>query len=182
MSTKFEKVSFEEYEESLRNLFPQYEWTNGELNKIYNNIVLPERATKQAPGYDFFTPFEFTLRPGTGIIIPTGVKCMIDDYWALMIVPTKSNGFSSVRLSNTIGFINADSYHKDGSTQIYVKLEIPYETPYPLKTSKFRNDLTIYRNAMTFMTNAKICQGIFIPFGVTVDDNQINVNNEEVEK
>ena len=37
----------------------------------YERIKLPKRATKGSAGYDFYAPFDFTLKPGETIKIPT---------------------------------------------------------------------------------------------------------------
>ena len=52
-----------------------------EAKSVYANIRLPRRATKGSAGYDFFAPESFTLVPHETILIPTGIRVMIEDGW-----------------------------------------------------------------------------------------------------
>ena len=49
---KFHKVSFEQFKEGWMEEFPKT--TPEELEKIYEGIKLPKRATAGSAGYDFF--------------------------------------------------------------------------------------------------------------------------------
>ena len=51
---KFHKVSFEQFKEGWMGEFPQT--TEAKLQKIYEDIKLPKRATAGSAGYDFYTP------------------------------------------------------------------------------------------------------------------------------
>ena len=67
---KFEKVSYDNFLSSLKSDFPNIK----DPQSVYDNIILPKRATVGSAGYDFFTPFEITLAPGETIKIPTGIR------------------------------------------------------------------------------------------------------------
>ena len=75
---KFYKVSFEQFLEGLKDCLPN-DYTSDEVleyaRNLYDNIKLPVRATSGSAGYDFFTPYNFTLPPNKTIKIPTiGIK------------------------------------------------------------------------------------------------------------
>ena len=175
---KFEKVSLKEFSRAMRKVFPKYEFTDEMLQIMLNEIHLPVRSTKRSAGYDFFAPFEFTLAPGTSIIIPTGIRCNIfDDGWFLDIVPKSGIGTkTSIHLSNTMGIIDADYYQSENEGHIMVKLEMPVDNPMPTPftshTSQFKTDLRIKRKNYHFEEGQKFVQGIFTIFGITVNDDE----------
>ena len=76
---KFEKVSLnqfiKDFKDSFNNLKEQ------EIIDIYNQIILPKRATKGSAGYDFYTPINISLKPNETIKIPTGIRVKIEDGW-----------------------------------------------------------------------------------------------------
>jgi dUTP pyrophosphatase len=95
---QFEIVSFEQFEESWRDTF--YHGPEGkkpelteEIQHIYDKLKLPKRATKGSAGYDFYSPLAFTLQPGEGIKIPTGIRVRIDEGWVLQCYPRSGLGF-----------------------------------------------------------------------------------------
>ena len=51
----------------------------------YEKIRKPKRSTWGSAGYDFFSPFSFQLNPGESILIPTGVRVLMDNGWVLNI-------------------------------------------------------------------------------------------------
>ena len=65
-----------------------------EAKSVYANIRLPRRATKGSAGYDFFAPESFTLVPHETILIPTGIRVMIEDGWVLSF--TRARVWASV--------------------------------------------------------------------------------------
>lgn len=138
---KFEKVSLEEWQKE----------TNIEL---YNEIKLPQRATKGSAGYDFYSPIDFTLNPQEAIKVPTGIRVKIEDGWFLSIFPRSSLGFKyRLRLNNTVGIIDSDYYHALNEGHIFIKI-----------TNESTDKVVIIKKGEAF------AQGIFIPFGITEDD------------
>lgn len=69
---KFEKVSYEQFENDMRKLKYYFDDT---IIYMYESIILPKRATKFSAGHDFCSPFDFSLNPGQTIKIPTGIRC-----------------------------------------------------------------------------------------------------------
>lgn len=137
-------------------------WVRG--GTIYENLslLLPERATTGSAGHDFKAPFTFTLEPGDTIKIPTGVRVKIESGWWLACLPRSSLGFKyRVQLDNTVGVIDGDYYHSDNEGHIYVKI-----------TNDSRSG-----KAMTVVEGEGFAQGIFIPYGVTYDDDVQTVRN-----
>lgn len=156
---QFEKVSLKQFSNDWKNTFQNVNFikhiSDNDIANIYNNIQLPERATLGSAGYDFKSPLDFKLRTRQSITIPTGIRVKIDDNWALFVFPRSSLGFKyRLQLDNTIGVIDRDYYNSNNEGHIFVKLT---------NDCKRNKDVTIKRGD-------KICQGIFIKFGITYDD------------
>ena len=177
---KFEKVSLKEFTRAMTELFPKYQFKEDQLEIMLREIPMPRRATTGSAGYDFFAPFEFILRPGTAIMIPTGIRVKFvendgnDSDWALLFLPKSGIGTkTSIRLSNTLGLIDCDYYYSpDNEGHIMIKLEMPSYNPSPVATSttKFCSNLDIVRKATKFIEHSKFVQAIFVKYGITVDD------------
>ncbi len=61
------------------------------------------RATKGSAGYDFLRRKSFTLVPHETILIPTGIRVMIEDGWVLSLYPRSGLGFRHrLQLDNTV--------------------------------------------------------------------------------
>ena len=129
---------------------------------IYNRIRLPERATAGSAGYDFYAPAEFTLKPGETIKIPTGVRVEMEQDWVLKCYPRSGLGFKyRLQLNNTVGIIDSDYFYSDNEGHIFAKI-----------TNDSNEDKTVSLAAGTgFM------QGIFVEYGITVDDDTQGVRN-----
>lgn len=161
---KFEKVSREQFYTDMLDAFEsKYEQPdNGLLNEIYDNIRLPRRATNGSAGYDIFTPIHIVLEPGKTMKIPTGIRCKIEPGWFLGILPRSGHGFKyGVRLANTFGIIDCDYYYSDNEGHIFVKLV---------------NDSCICKT-VDIPTWQGMAQGIFLPYGLTTDDECDSVRN-----
>lgn len=130
---------------------------SGSLND-YNDVVLPKRATKGSAGYDFFSPIEFTLAPNQEIKVATGIRVKIDEGWVLKIYPRSSLGFKyRLTLNNTVGIIDSDYYYADNQGHIFIKV-----------TNLGNTTLTVEKGKA-------FAQGIFLEYGITVDDECENV-------
>ena len=118
---RFEKVTIEQFINDVNN---QIESTgNLDLNDIYKSIVLPYRKTKGSAGHDFVAPFDIVLQPGETIVIPTGIRCIIDNGYVLDLFPRSGQGFTyRLRLNNTVGIIDEDYYFSDNEGHIMIKL------------------------------------------------------------
>lgn len=158
---KFEKVSLSEFMKSMKEEF--YTWFNDEeIVEIYNNIKLPKRGTVDSAGYDFFAPFEFMIVPNDVIKIPTGIRVMINDGWFLSCYPRSSLGFKYCEtLANTVGIIDSGYYNSDNEGHIMAKIVN--------RSSKSLN--------MKVEAGQGFIQGIFLPFGITIDDEADGIRN-----
>jgi dUTP pyrophosphatase len=115
---KFHKVSMGEWKLACAKIGLD-EKTAG---KAYDSIELPARSTKSSAGYDFRSPFDFTVERGVNYLIPTGIKCEMDNDKVLMCYPRSSYGFKyGFRLTNTVGVIDSDYYNnKDNEGHIHL--------------------------------------------------------------
>ena len=149
---KFEKVSFEQFKKDWLNCFPQDKEIAG---SIYEEIVLPTRATKGSAGYDFYAPKEIILKPGETVLVPTGIRARINDGFVLLLFPRSSLGFKyRMQLNNTVGVIDSDYYNADNEGHIMCKL-----------TNDSKEDKT-----MTVQAHQGFVQGIFLAYGIVDDD------------
>ncbi len=111
---KFEKVSFEQFKKDICD-----------DEKLYNEYKLPIRKTKYSAGYDFNSLIEKTLMPGESVLIPTGVKCELNENDVLLLIVRSSLGFKhNIRLVNQVGVIDADYYNNESNEgHILIKLK-----------------------------------------------------------
>ena len=155
---QFSKVSFEQF---ARSATDKLGITPQEAISVYESIILPKRATSGSAGYDFFTPVKIELAPGESLSVPTGIRARIDEGWVLMLYPRSGLGFKyGMRLANTVGVIDSDYYFSDNEGHIIAKIT---------NTSA---DKTI-----TVEAGKGFIQGVFTPFGITVDDEAGGVRN-----
>lgn len=130
--------------------------------EIYEGLKLPKRATTGSAGYDFFAPFDFTLCPNATIKIPTGIRVKIDDGWVLKLYPRSSLGFKyRLQLNNTVGIIDSDYYNSDNEGHIFIKI----------------TNCTNENKTVEIKKGEAFAQGIFIEYGITVDDDVCDVRN-----
>lgn len=154
---KFHKVSYEQFFESCREDF-----NKEEIKEMYQKIKLPVRATSGSAGYDFFAPFDFTAAPSQTIKIPTGIRCEIDEGWVLKIYPRSGLGFKfRLQLNNTVGIIDSDYFHSDNEGHIFIKI-----------TNDSNENKTVNVKAGT-----GFAQGIFVEYGITIDDDATGIRN-----
>ncbi|MDE6661635.1 MAG: hypothetical protein K2J93_07415 [Anaeroplasmataceae bacterium] len=130
--------------------------------ELYRDLKLPKRATKGSAGYDFYAPFDITLAPGKSIKIPTGIRVSMEPNYVLKLYPRSGLGFKyRLQLNNTVGIIDSDYYYSDNEGHIFAKI-----------TNDTKEDkIVILKKGEAFM------QGIFIEFGITIDDDTIGVRN-----
>lgn len=156
---QFEKVSFEQFEKDWLKCFPDTE----NVKEIYDNIKLPKRATTGSAGYDFYAPSDVTINKGASTLIPTGIRSKINDGWVLCIFPRSGLGFKHrVQLDNTVGIIDADYYNSSNEGHIMVKLSC---------------DAHDDGHTVSVGAGEGFSQGIFMQFGVTIDDDTQGIRN-----
>ena len=152
---RFAKVSEKIFVDAASEVIDINDSRREPVESIYNDIMLPKRATSGSAGYDFFSPLDVTLKPGESIKIPTGIRAQMDSDWVLLIMPRSSLGFKfRMQLSNTVGVIDSDYYFSDNEGHIIIKI---------VNANNEGKDLHIEKGKA-------FAQGIFMPYGITVDD------------
>ncbi len=140
---KFEKISFEQFKKDI-----------SDDKELYDSFRMPNRETYESAGYDFFSLFDFVLKPGEIIKLPTGIKTMVEHDEFLWIVIKGSQGFKyNVRLINQNGIVDSDYYNNpDNEGHIWIGLKNEGEDDYVVKKGE------------------GIAQGIIMKYYLTIDD------------
>lgn len=124
----------------------------------YSDIKIPDRATSGSAGYDFYLTRDIELHPGESCVVDTFIRCKIDESWGLFLFPKSGLGFKfHMGLANTIGVVDSDYYYTvsdDDSNEGHIMIKI------------VNNGI----KHLTLEKGKKFCQGIFMPYGITVDD------------
>ena len=152
---KFEKISLDQWHKDYGND------SEGNSDKILEEIIkIPTRATQKSAGYDIVTPIDIDLKPGEMVKFPTGLRCKIENGWFLGIFPKSGLGFKySLRLSNSTAIIDEDYYNSDNEGHIWAKMQNDGEKEFHIEKGK------------------AVCQGIFLPYGLTYDDDADGIRN-----
>jgi dUTPase len=147
----FEKISFEQFKKDIIDDI-----------ELYNSFVMPKRATKLSAGYDFFALYDYTLKPGEIMKIPTGLKARMHNDETLFLMDRGSMGFKyNVRFCNQIGVIDADYYNNSNNEgHMWIKIQNEGDKDYSVKKGE------------------GMCQGIFMKYLVTDDEEKIENNRE----
>ena len=89
----FEKVSYEEFCKGVKSCCDIY--NSDEIRQMYNDLPYPCRSTIHAGGYDFFAPYDFVLKPGETVVVPTGFRVHMnnDEIFNLFVLPRQSCSF-----------------------------------------------------------------------------------------
>ena len=157
---RFEKVTPRRFVEDWTDTFPQQSVEQALL--AYEQLQLPRRATSGSAGYDFFAPVGFELRAGESIKIPTGVRALMEDGWVLTLYPRSGLGFKfRFQLDNTVGVIDSDYAHSDNEGHIFMRM-----------TNDNREG-----KGLRVPAGTAFAQGVFLPYGITVDDDVQTVRN-----
>lgn len=161
-TTHFEKVSFEQFHKDWLSAFSDYydELDSAEnrarIRMIYDDIQLPKRSTKGSAGYDFFAPSDIFIPHNEGVLIPTGIRCYMDEGIVLAILPRSGMGFKTgMRLSNTCGVIDEDFVHADNEGHIMIK---------------YVNESILGNRGVKIEKGKAFAQGLFLLYGITCDD------------
>lgn len=142
---KFERISEEQFAKDVNK------------ENLYNSIEIPVRGTKKSAGYDIKAVGDYVLEPGATLKIPTGLKvCMDDDDVFLMFIRSSIATKHQVVLTNNVGVIDADYYNNpDNEGHFWIVV---------------RNN---GNEAFWIRNGDRLCQGIFVKYGITEDDNTV---------
>lgn len=150
---RFYKVSFQRFRKDWEEIFQPD--GREDVQTIYDTIRLPQRATRGSAGYDFYAPAQIVLEPGKSIRIPTGIRAEMEEGWVLTCYPRSGLGFRyRMQLDNTVGVIDSDYFYSDNEGHIQAKI-----------TNDSQEGKTL-----TIPAGTGFMQGIFLEYGITVDD------------
>ena len=157
---KFEKVSQEQFKKDWLDTFKDQAWLDSNIREIQDGIELPKRSTTGSCGYDFMIPYSIKLPVNASAKIPTGIRCKMNDGWLLMAAPRSGLGFKYfTRFANTVGIIDSDYYNSENEGHIFAKI---------------RNE---GYDEFNLSAKSNFMQGIFLEYGVTLDDNADGIRN-----
>ena len=138
---KFEKINEEVFKKEIPD-------------GVYEEVILPKRSTKYSAGYDFYSIMDITLNPGERKVIPTGIKCIMNDNEYLAIYIRSSLGFKyNVRMCNQVGIIDKD-YYSNKKNDGHIMIALQNEGDKVLEIKK----------------GDRLVQGIFTPYFIIDDD------------
>ena len=166
----FSKVPFTSFKKDFENLYGEQD--PAFLSEMYDKIELPKRSTKYSAGYDISVPFSFSIKKGRSIVIPTGIKCKMDDKTVMLLFPRSGMGFKNrLGLANTIGVVDADYYNADNYGHIMVKLvyngdkyteSLFLNSSTTSKTTSKKNKK--FKRILTIDANQAFVQAVFTPY------------------
>ena len=145
----FEKVSLKEFARA-------YGVTEDDpyVRKIYDQIKLPTRSTTGSAGYDFYAPQEYIFMRGEPNTIISGVRCIIDPGWVLMLYPRSGLGFKyGFRLMNGVWVIDSDYSLADNEGHIMCKAYVS-------------------EKSIVVKEGDRYIQGVFVPYGLSDNGNE----------
>lgn len=136
----FDKVSYEQWKSACGIA----QIGDEKLKEMYEAITMPRQATAASAGCDFRMPFSLNLEAGGKFRIATGIRWVTDSASGsgdrervLLIVPRSGLGFKyGIKLSNTVGVIDADYCDSDNEGHIIISLENPSEQDVYLEQGK----------------------------------------------
>ena len=143
MARYFEKISFEQFKKDIVDDI-----------ELYKEYLLPKRATKTSAGYNFYSLYDYVLKPGEIMKIPTGIKVRMQDNDVLLLMDRGSMGFKyNVRFCNQVGVIDADYYNNENNERhMWIRIQNEGDKDYKVKKGE------------------GMCQGLFINYLTTDDD------------
>lgn len=111
---KFEVISINQFNKDFKDIDTKYE-----------DIIIPKRSTKFSAGYDFYMPYDLTIKKNEVVLIPTGIKVILNSDEFLGIYIRSSLGFKyNLRMCNQVGIVDSDYYNNTSNEgHIFVKLK-----------------------------------------------------------
>lgn len=156
---QFHKVSKDQFANAVKDKYENNYMSTDEFNsfldKVYEDISLPKRATTGSAAYDFYSPYRFSLSPQEEILIPSGIKASMNYRDVLLFFPRSSLGFKYyARFANTIPVVDSDYYNNiNNEGHIFIKI---------------RNESI--DKTMHIDKGEAFCQAMFINYLITNDD------------
>ena len=120
----------------------------------YPDVNLPVRSTIGSAGYDFECAENTTIHPHAIVLIPTGIKCQIDDdYYLQLALRSSTPKKRGLMLANGIGIIDSD-YYNNPDNEGHIMFQVYNFT-----------DTTV-----NILKGERIGQGMFMKYFKTDDD------------
>ena len=132
------------------------------LKKLRENAHIPTRGSSAAAGYDLYACLDepVVIEPHTTVKIGTGITAALPDgYFAACFARSGLASRQGLRPANCVGVIDADYFGAQNEGHIHIKI---------VNANEEGKTLTV-RKGEAF------AQGIFLPFGITVDDDASEV-------
>lgn len=130
---------------------------NNSLDELSQSMLKPRRADKGSCGYDFYSPYTFTVKPNEQKMIWTDIKVYMLPNEALFLDVRSSQGKVRIRLANTIGLIDSTYYNnEDNEGNIGILIENNGDKDYTVKAGD------------------KFCQGMFLKYLTVGHDKPVN--------
>lgn len=125
---------------------------------LYESVSLPVRGTKSSAGYDIKAVGDYNLNPGCILKIPTGLKVAMESDEVLLLFSRSSVASKhDVVLANSVAVIDADYYNNQNNEgHLWIALK--------------NNSKEVF----SIHNGDRICQGMFIKYGITDDDSAIH--------
>lgn len=153
---EFYKVSYERFKQDYLLLNKDSQLSDDQIKAMYDGIKLPRRATNGSAGYDFFLPYDLSLKPGQRTMVPTGVRFWCKQDWALLLL-SKSGLGSKYRLQfdTCVSLIDSDYYYGDNEGHIWIPLIYDFREK---------------DQELNLPAGKGFVQGMFVRFGITKSD------------
>lgn len=144
---KFERISKEQFIKDITPLSFDEE--------LFDSIQIPKRSTKNSAGYDICAVGHHIIPAGGVAKIPTGLKVSMELNEVLLLFIRSSLGTKhGLNLSNNVGVIDSDYYNNsDNEGHFWIII-------------RNNSDVNFEVN-----NGDRLCQGIFVEYKVTEDDN-----------
>ena len=153
---KFEKVNVEVFKKFLAkgDAMESTQQRDDKVKYFEETLILPKRGTAFSAGYDFICPVDVFIEPGKKVLIPTGIKVMLDQDKMLNVYPRSGLGTKQdCVMANTVGIIDADYYgNPDNEGHILIMI----------KNNSKEN--------VSIKQGDKFCQGIIVQYFVIESD------------
>ena len=119
------------------------------------NAVLPYRSTENSAGYDFECYADILIPPYQIMLIPTGIKCQIDEGYYLQLALRSSTPMKKhLMLANGIGIIDSD-YYNNPDNEGHIMFQV----------------INFTNKEVFIPAGERIGQGVFLKYYTTDDDN-----------
>lgn len=159
---EFYKVSFNQFKKDYEAMGHK-KLSNSEMQKMYDDIKLPQRATTGSAGYDFYLPFDITLKAGEEIFIPSGIRMRFnEDYGFLVFSKSGLGTHHRLHITTCISLFDSDYYYSDNEGHFLFKI---------IHDSKDPNAVLSLPKGKSFL------QGVLFKYGITESDHATGKRN-----